>query len=142
MAFEADPTGARVSNARRNTAKKGRTGCGDDWGDLMGGMPTGGGKGRVSGAAAGGAALGGGVQAAGKGPGRYMALGGRCMSFTLRAPLTGDVTDKGPRIARRKLEVPSSGQVQRRGKTGNMWANCVLGVFTRAATKISRVAWE
>ncbi len=99
--IDAEPYRRQGSNRTTNTAEK--VGAGAVIGAIIGGI-AGGGKGAGIGAAAGGG-LGGGVQAAGKGQ-QIQLPSETVLSFTLRAPLTVTLTDKGPDSGRQKLDAP------------------------------------
>jgi len=99
--IEADPYRRQGNNRTTNTAEK--VGAGAAVGAILGGI-FGGGKGAGIGAAAGGG-LGGGVQAAGKGQ-QIQLPSETVVNFTLRAPLTVTLADRGPDSGRRKLDTP------------------------------------
>jgi hypothetical protein len=99
--IEADPYRRQGKNRSTNTAEK--VGAGAVIGAIIGGI-AGGGKGAGIGAAAGGG-VGGGVQAAGKGQ-QIVLPSETVLSFTLRAPLTVTLTDKGPDSGRQRLDAP------------------------------------
>jgi BON domain len=98
-AIEADPYRRQGKNRSTNTAEK--VGAGAVIGAIIGGI-AGGGKGAGIGAAAGGG-VGGGVQAATKGQ-QIVLPSETVVSFSLRAPLTVTLADKGPDSRRQKLD--------------------------------------
>lgn len=99
--LDTDPYSRKGSNRTTNTAEK--VGAGAAIGAIIGGI-AGGGKGAGIGAAAGGG-LGGGVQAAGRGQ-QIILPSEIVVNFTLKAPLTVTLPDKGPDSGRQKLDVP------------------------------------
>jgi hypothetical protein len=99
--LDTDPYSRKGSNRTTNTAEK--VGAGAVIGAIIGGI-AGGGKGAGIGAAAGGG-LGGGVQAAGRGEQIILPVE-TVVNFTLKAPLTVTLPDKGPDSGRQKLDVP------------------------------------
>jgi len=100
-AIQADPYRRQGKNRSTNTAEK--VGAGAVIGAIIGGI-AGGGKGAGIGAAAGGG-VGGGVQAATKGQ-QIVLPSETVVNFSLRAPLTLTLADKGPDSGRQKLDSP------------------------------------